>query len=721
MKQSKEDENEGKIPRRRKRTTLLATLTILATLLLLIATLGQSGVVKAEEEVVQEHGEMSAQLRPEFDDVSYVIDQEVKYKQPWIDRENWEFEDELNKTVTDGTLEMGALITDESLDKSWNHWVKVSSSDENINTTEDSMYYEFRVKAEDNYDEATLGILSDGETDGDMSARLSLCTYAKGHMFKYSNSSDNVGQGNLHEVDNFGFDGDEVDNNEYYRMGMEISDGEITASVYYDNYTEIDSVSVSDYEFTQEDVEALVLTQDSSPHDSTYGNKAWVDYVYVSEEGSAPDAQYTPEDSEFSTQDRWNPKDAEDRRLELDEDKQAFKGRTATEEANAAIGLNESEITSPEDVQYFNGTEAVHFSAQTEEVNRTYEHNTYWQGWSNLEDTIETNLMEFITEEHGVDKSRVEIIDYYVDDITVEQEYEDDMQDEIRKAYADALLNKAEEEDWELRGDFTDDEWETVDSLIMQMDNFAKMEIQGHTRYGHPELLQRWKDSYTVTQYSVMGAETGPNPMQNAFSLSESWEKFWDPITPSLAEGSFEINTELELGDITEHWADVMGEMKEMSVGQTALYEESVSDLADTYAGSVDDVSSYWAGQSENILKSFSATNAQLASVLDGQSEQLSDALEFSQAGSHELGMSLVNLQENIFDREEKLFEFFAQDADGEEFGRPGSTPLSLQTTNSYDIMTIIIIVVVITFIAIGVSYTWNNYKKRPGTVKTRR
>lgn len=664
------------------KTTIASIISILVTVLLIGAVMGNTGVVKAEEEVVEQHGDMSAQLRPEFENVVYTVDSQVTYKQPWLDSGDWQNVNSDN--ITDGKLHLN-YDEDKPI---------IQSEDAEINASEE-LYYEMRTKTNEalsNSHGATLSV-NLGDTDSHRPL-FSVKVDGGDFLLEYEDVDENL----IDLTETIDISEDDF-LGEWYRYGVTAdTEGNIEATLYHDNYTEIASLSATNGTSVEEGESMNIAPGYESPEDL-------FDYIYIATEGSAETDQSGAPDEDYESEDLYRPRDQDQKRLEVSAEKIGQGGSNDTG-SQEVYGLNQSEVEDPtENRRYFNATEAQHSLAQTGETNDTYDKYSYWQGWSNLKGVVEDELIGYILDEEDITRDKLTIIDYSLDDIELVREFDEDRREEMQKAYADAMLAKAEEENWEIKIDNETDGFETVDALLAK-DSFSKLKIDGHWRYGPPDMLQQWKDSLTQhkVQFGSMEMNIGGSTELDYGGLE--WSPFTAPVIAAIEAGDYKMDMKEDIKDMTDPMTDISSDMREMSTGMTSLHTKTASDLAETYAGSVDDVSSAWQANQEDMVDAFQATNLEYADTIDSQYNDLSDHLEFSQSGQQELAQSLSEMQEGFTENQEQVFSLL-------EDGRPTEQPLTVESSNNYSTAWIITIIVIpIVIIASVAMYSRNKGNK---------
>ena len=698
---SKRGNENGKIlPRDMTPKKTIASIALFLAVILMIGMVGNTGVVQAEEEYVTEAGDQTAELRPEFSDVSYVIDDNILFKERFDDT----FHEDWATPGDDWNVENSSAFLE-------NESISIEEDDVTLSSDE-PLYFETRLKVQTGVDFTIT--LSDGTNDVQL---------------EIDDATDNA----------YGLDGtygsEDIEIDEWTRIGLELDSEEqtATATFMHNNYTTIEKIEDDTWDtINTEDIEQLTIEEAADVESRVF-------YAYISEEGSPHSFDETTEVD--SAEERWRPDSKDSMRAEISREEQPYVGGSGQNTTMEALGADTDELADMENQRLFDGNDSREFVFQTPE-NPEMEYDDraiYYQGWSNTRRTIENNLRYHIAELHDVDYRRVELVDYYIEDMHAASQYETDVRDGIREAYADAIFQKAEEEEWEIWSETLDDEdddgWRTVDELLMR-DDFTKMEIQGHMRYGHPERLESWKEMYTIHTSNLRMIAGGGSLSTSPADIIEDAELRWyDPRTwfdgdvnavkTDVSEGSFQVNTDVEVPDMGEHFADIGDSMRDMSVSQWGIHQETVDGMSEHWQEALGGVSSDYADITELQAKSFEATNSRLASLLEGTTDDLADALSFSQEGQHELASSLTEMQaqftDEYTDMTENIFEFMSYDDQDSTFGKASTEPLTMSTANPTVTVTMIIIIVIVVLIVATVGTMWKKNNQTGGGGKTTR
>lgn len=479
------------------------------------------------------------------------------------------------------------------------------------------------------------------------------------------------------------------------------SEGVIDATLMHDNYTVISELDISDENWTgTTDVfEEFTIRESGDVVAEVY-------YAYVSQEGMPMNEIYEFDDNATVDSEEWMPVDEESHRTEINMDDIPFVGQSGDDEIMDTFGIDRDELSATDSVLRYNSTESMHYLAQTPEDDEGVfnDRSSYWQGWTDLQQTIEDNVLSHLAEKHNVNERQITIIDYYIEDLQVVTQYQQDMREEIRNAYADAFLQVAEEEGWDVYfeslDDDDDDGWRTVDDL-MARDDFTRMEIQGNIRYGEPETLERWSNSFTRYEYSINGVSFGDNELD--------WYRPWEDdersdMIEDIIDGDFEVDMGETVDDVTEPFSDVAEEMKEMTASMFSVVQSSVDDVAERFERTWTDIEGRYEDMNVFDAQHLQASNLGLASAIEGS--MMTDLVEWIE-DEFAMAMSIDEAFENLQVDGERVFDWMRTN-DDETFGKVASQPLTVGTANPTITITTIVIVVFVAILVVAGAITWS-------------
>lgn len=682
------NDNGRKISRNIGTMKLLAICSMIVIAILVISTMAMSGVVKAEEEIVEEHGDMTAQLRPDFSELTYVVDQDVQFKEPFLEEGDWSGIPDGN--LTDGYLRIG------NGDKA-----TLSSEDADINMTGDgSLYYEFRMAVFEDATEKADFVLRDSGGDRLISIRIqsgsSTLVYADGDSSDYSDPTAIEG-----------FD----DLGERLRVGIEAdTDGNLEYSVYNDNYTLKDSKEYTNFTGNIDEIDEIELLEDDK--------NGYVNYysLYILNDGSANTGQSEPdsEDSDYA------PDATYDRRQEFDLGADEFKGQSGDDDINTAIGL--SDPAEFEGSRYLHDNTALKYSAVTPENaenGEVYEKTSHFMGWTDLQDTIDTELLEHIAAEEEVSRDMVNIIDYSLDDLIVEMDYNQDIQEQIQSSWADTILEKAEEEGWELKIDGVTDDYVTVENLI-DTTSLQKKVIDGRAYYGEG-LVQNTKFSMAGMSSSSVSPITAyypfeePGPVKSAimgqsmFDDLNPFNDYTDDIKDA-AEWTIDFTKEKSKSSIQDNFESMFKDMRDRTYGAFGFGTETIGDIQEQMEDNI--ISDQVTKATEIPGEFIQLTNSMIGAGLQTVNHTMTDFLDYSGNITNGLGMSLKNMGDYM--AQSGLLGAAGLLANG----IATSNPFSLWSGNPFQrVIFYTVIVVIAVFLIAMVAIVW---KSKPGRTRRR-
>jgi len=705
----------------RSRKGLFISVLFAVAILLFGATM-QSGIVQAEEEVVREHGDKSARLIPSFESVTYVVGERVLHAQQWDELGDWELDD---TTQNDAIIQSHVNLTSTS------ESAEVSSDDVTLGTSS-SLRFETR--------------LTGNQTDdswGSSGRLLSLETEDHDIWFEYDGSDLELkyeDEDGNEQTETLGSYDDEHEDG-YIRLSVILDEDKFEAYVMDDSYNTIDSHDSEDFGGEHDGVETVRL--EGVDGDGTVSHSHF--YVCVHGEGQASSGIGGRE----TDADSWRPEGKHERRIDVNMEDANVIGDSTSDYVWDSHGVDRDNVSDIEDSGgAFHSTDAIHYAIQTgDDEGELGSQNAYWQGWDNTRVAVENALIKHIAEVEDTNVNNVAIIDYLMDDFRLASRFEEDMADEVRGAFADALLNTAEERGWSIITEETDG-FETVDELLMR-DDFAKMEIGGHTRYGHPDMLQEWEESLTVHQYSLNGMRFGGDS-EELWIGWDSPRRVAGSVAGSVASGEFgvslidtpdfpempdieailesanpdwgeigEIIDDVSIGadelesmteGLTEGYSDIMTDVREMTVGQTQLFGEQISGIQESYERSMTEMTDSF----DSSLEALTSVNMEMANMLEGSLGGLQDSLHYQQQLSGEMQTNMMEMQrmfmEDYSEMAEHMFNFMSMDLENELLNpKPAEGGLSVMNTNAFVIVTVIVVVLIVVLIAVGVAYMWNN------------
>lgn len=704
--------------------------SVLCTAIILISVLGMSGVVKAEEEVVEQSGGMLAQLYPDVRDLTYTT-AEVEY----LNR--------FDSETSDMDLGDNSMIEDSKL-KVRESRTNIEPDDGSLNDTE-MMTYNTRFKVDEQSSESAgfFRISNDGHAYE--TARVQL---QNGYrlIIIYGNSTTTRNTVRLHDFNENNTFG------KWFRMSVTLGDGTIDAGLYYDNGTLDNSISIDDWYYSVETMNMLSFGWSAT-------KTADFDYVYTTTEDVPTDTSsivnYKPITSDFERMDIWNPEHKESADTEIDYRNMYYKGNTGLESTQDALSIDVSDLSTTTNVQEINSQDALEYMMQTPEnysdddTPSTYDGTSHWMSWNNLEEEIEGNFLKFIKRMHNLeDTDDIEIIDYYIDDLRVVSKYQEDIREQIREAYADSLLSVAEENEWKIwsrslanesvqdnmmspfedfedtdwynekmddgwrkHDEYGDSGWFTVGELV-ESDMLSSVKINGNKRYAEPSGAEMWKDSYVNTKYSVGGVEVG-SEADPLLSLTEDQR---GEIKQDIIDGYYAIDTGDSVDDITDYYTHITSKMYDMSIVHFSLYQNTVSDVEQMWESGFLSSADYDKDQYVTETRHWQATNLALASALRGviytEDEEyvtMADYTDTEWDNEHLMEVSLSSIQENFTDERADRDIFSFENAD---IGKLGNVPLTIGTTHPETTYTNVVIVVIIVAIVAISAIVWRKGKE---------
>jgi len=470
------------------RSEIVKLCVVLTVGMMLVFTVG-STIVQAEG--IEEHGRLSTEMEVEFDDLTYVVGDDVVYSTDFSDEGHWILTEDYD--VSDdfvSAIEGRRLVFP---DEAPNESPTATLNEEDVPALSSSTrrYYETRVFVESSSTELELSVI------GDNGFTITL----------------DVDSGDF-LVNGEGKTGLNVDGYIWYRIGFLIdNEGSRVVKLFNDGY-DIIATDSSSNSMSSSAVEGIEI-------DSYLGSE-WV-YFFASDGTGEMDEIKYPDFDDVS----WRPESKSDERLHIDyQDTQNYFGDSSEEFTRDVFGVDESELSHTEHVSEFSHEEAVEFIGQTsEDTDESFtDRRGYWQGWNGLRDYIERQIINMIQEEHMVDWTQVSIIRYDVDDIHIINEYDEDVVEEIHEAYAEQLLNVGMENDWLIRSNTTGGEWSEIDSVSRFRDDVMEgwyeintvQELGDVTEYFQVIADGVKQDSFT--QFAVYSHSTAD--LSNAYGTS---------------------------------------------------------------------------------------------------------------------------------------------------------------------------------------------------------
>lgn len=608
------------------------TLVVLLTIILIFTAIAQTGAASIERDEIEKFGGLEAELRPDFKSVSYTVDEKVFS----IER----FEDESDFDLKDGYLESGRYYHEDTT-----YGAEFTTDDIVLSTSEhpiDGITFSWRTK-----------MTETAEND------CVLFEYDMGDTFVKIDFMGGTYPPRLN-VDGLGHDtaGHEEDYEigTAYRYVLETTDeGTVIFSV-HDDTEEIGSVRFEDAGVTPQNGERVILAGEST-------FDGYTSHLFTADGGYSQQSIYEPSDRDFQVTDAWNPAHTEESsNTEINYDEMVYAGESGGETTHEAFGI--TDLKSPNvTTSSINAEESMHYLAQqSEEYDRIFTGDTYFQGWNSLNNAIIYGLMEFAHRVHNTDDiTDVTVIDYHLQDLAIRTRYEESKREDIREAYAESVLEVAESREWDI--------W--AESLSAENDSGWR----SHTDY------------------------------------EDVWYQFGDTgirgdIKEDIITGRFGVAIPDEDDpDFSEIYKEIAAGLKEESVQHFALYEGTVADISNYWQSHLGS-NSYDGDRYLTETRHFQATNLALANTLLANETTMNDVMRTVDR-NHTLEISLRHLQENIEvdygNRMASVFNFLARDADGNLLGRASDTPLTVSTTTastSYTFHILLLVLVGVTAFA---------------------
>jgi len=729
----------GKVKRKVKRIGIFSI--VFTCLILIIAMVGNTGVVRAEEEKVVEYGERSVRLRPEFESVTYLIDEFVLHAQQFDEVGRWDTEGEVIQSHLNLTSGKTASVdgTDE---------------DVNINHTEGARYG-MRYTGEFETGDELLNISGDGgyisveTSDGDGNITV-----------YYGDSSELLTDEGVGEED-------------YLRIVVSVGDGEFSVGVYDDAYTELDSEEELTTDLTSEDVDYVELGE--------VGDYVKYSHFYVSSDTADMNGISDPNGMD---EDMWSPDEGFDERMNINYDDANVVANTTSDVMWDSARIDDTNISDIGETNgLMHGSQAIDYSIQTgDDYGEFGERASHFQGWDNIRDTIESNLVEHIAEAEGVVPERVALVDYILEDMNLVSRFEEGYIEEVQHAYAESVLRNVDERDWymvfpetlEYLGEEDyEDAWlepgevKNDGLLIMTVDEMVETTclerrmINGVMRYGTESQLDRLEDFFTQTTYSIngVGVDSGivegheyipdwANPTERQFWIGGIAEEAYGIAQDGvdfnlLPDYSDEIPTMEDFADTIERFAldpqedlqplidnqqefmhDVLHDTRDMALSSMEIYGESVEDIRAMHETTV----SEFRGMFDDSINQMTQVNMEMANMFEGTVSDLSDNMLLQQEQDNEMMMSMMRMHESTLeefgDISDDIVNAFDYDLENELVNpKPADGGFSVQHTNPIVTITVIIIVVMVVLIAVGMAVMWKNQNedKQGGSKRTDR
>ncbi len=611
-KETEEDSNmngRGEVPRlTSKAKTGIAMFSILATIILIVSTFGMSGMVKAEKEVVSESGGMTAQLDLDISDLTYSTD-EVLYKQTWDSIGEWSTTDISDSNISDSKLYL------EGLDESY---TKTSISGVSGMNGTDGTYVESRVKYDSTTMYSQVPELMDSNNDP---FRLTTDNNAE-FAVTYSNGTDET----YSEV----ITSQEAD--KWYRLSVYVgTGGDVTAKVMHDNYSVINEVSVDNYTGDGSDLSTHTFKSKDSI--------TTVDYYYVSTGESADSS--TPTDIDDSD---LKPESKYERKQDIDLSNADFINKTGDNDINEAIGLDDP--AQFESQRYLEGMETINYTAVTpEDPQQKNEKNGMYIGWKDIKNSIKDKMIEHAAESENVEKPMIEIIDYRLNDVYVQNEFQMDYQEDVQEEWADVLLETAKNKGWKLNVTGVTDGYETVETILANTD-LQMTERLGETEFG--------VDPLDNTKLSVGGATVGEDI---EYSIYDGFERpgkvkrilmgeslaflgIGEGVEDAIEKGnSWAIDFGKEVKNVKDTMQNMMGKMRDRTLGAFGFSDMTTGDIESALSNNI--VSDSLGAAKEMPGKFIQMTNGAIGSTLETGTNQMSQFLKYTKDTMNGFALSM--------------------------------------------------------------------------------
>lgn len=735
---------------------------IFACVILILAMVGNTGVVRAEDEKVVEYGERSIRLIPEFESVTYLVDEYVLHGQRFDEVGEWD--------IPDGAMLQSHLNLTES-----GQVASVEDSDDVYLNHSESARYGIRFD----------GNLSEGDQIIEISAGAGDITVEKV-----------VDDYEVNGV-SFGFDLDDYED-DYVRLLISVSDGEFSAGIYDDSYNEEATVEDEAFDGDVEDVDEVQLGGLNGGEYITYS------HFYASTLSQDISGMTDPNGMD---EDMWRPEDSFDERMEIDYDDADVVADSSSEIMHESYRIKEENLTDFEEASpAMSGSNVIDYAVQTEDGTGEFgERGAYFQGWNNVRNTVESNLHEHIAEVEGTSADRIVIVDYLLSGLNLASQFDGDFREEVREAYAESVLKNADEQDFYLifpeylkemdeadddfyhpAEDYTGEWWEwsayTVDELIEETD-LERMEIDGRMRYGTEEKLMAIEEGLTQHRTNIAGIGQSLD-VSGSVDIDEDWSyisgnREFNVITAGVALGAIALGTYgvtqtsssaeritdsmLDTVPDVDDWTEmteaqaeifqdiidemaidpadvdemlsgqqefmegVMTDVTDLAFGSMEIFGESIEDISDMHETTLTEVSSMF----DMTTKQFTEMNAQMANMFDGTVTELSDRMELQQEYAREMQMDMVSMHEATLNQFGEISENIINAMDYGDLGniedyeddeleqlvnpKPGEGGLSVQHSNPIITIAVIVIVIIVVFIAVGMVILWNKDDSQEG------
>lgn len=703
------EEEELKMDRCNVYSSLKCVVLCVSTILLL-SVMAQTGIVKAEVNVVDEYGGLQVELRPEFESVSYLVEDEPEH----IER----FHGELELDLGSGELKDGK----------YHH----SSSQFGDNPTVINSEYATLDTDMQPFDEITFGWMSVMEEPSDDDSMMyGYITDTVDVWVQYSDGTYppelNI-NGDVQEFD----DPYDYEIGERYRYTLSVdSDGDIEFTTYDYTNEKLDDMHISDTDVSSEQGKEFHIASDNAWRGHT-------NHFYSLRGSQSFHRIYTPIETDFEVSDVWKPNYRDDTDTRIDYDEMLHVGETGQSHVYNISNVNEEILSDTQNIQTFDSVDSMEFMAQTPEKNYEsyFDSESYFQGWNNLESEIMRNLEQYVVRiSDGESVDDVNIVDYYIEDLIIEPKYSGGYREKVREAYADAFLSTAEEHEWSLwlkslqsendtgwrnHTEYGDSGWFTVKELL-DMNHLSVKEIQGNSRYGCSDRLREWSDSFTYQTFSfdVHGYEL--EEREHFVLSSDSGER--DEIKQDIIDGNFGVDVGDEIDDITVKYQEIMEKMKDMEVSHFSIYQGTVADVA-MYWDSMFGTGEYDSDRYLSESQHYQSTNLALSNILTAGVNETVTMSNYTDGIDEDFRMriSLSEMQqsfkEEFEERDDYIFRFMSLDDDRDTYGVANGVPLTVGTSEASRSMTVIIVVVILVGVMVvgsAMLYNKQNQNDRSG------
>jgi len=384
-----------------KKGRLKAPLAIFFALVLGMTALLGSGAITVT--VQGASGDFDVEYVPGYRDVTCVLD-------PIQNLQRFD-------SVGDWNLIGTPLLDDSTMTAGQNQGMNLTVADSA--TVDGGTYFEIRVKTNSTAANCTM-LLDEFSSSNQAAIGLGLTKI----VYSYYDGTDLI-YGNL---------GTTFAANTWYRLGINFVGDDVAFSAYADNYTLIDSDTVSDCAMAYADVDSIIIRETAAVHTATF------DYFFQTEDRtSKAEATYTSVDLNL---DPSRTEKFEKMKIDFG-DKDMVPGSYSDQDfVHAAYNytLTGKDIAND---RYLNQTDFGEILNGVKETKTPVTGQAKYMGWQDLYHDNELNLQNYLADHYKVSIDQVGIVDYYVSSMGLNYTWTASVQDKVESFWYSAMKSIA--------------------------------------------------------------------------------------------------------------------------------------------------------------------------------------------------------------------------------------------------------------------------------------